>query len=124
MTSEALYEPIVFLKQPYWMHGSISFGYKNHTLIYDNPTEIKFQAFADVLNSAKIKYQSLSNLKHCPRDVLKFSPPPQRVQCDQSTYQDLTELRQYGINISFHNVSLHQQIYEIIHIADPFYCSL
>lgn len=103
LTSEATYEPIVFLKQPYLLHGTISFGETSKTL-FENP-EIKFHAFADVLSSAKSTFDIVSDTKHCPRQVLKFNPPPQSILCDRNTYKDLTTLHDFGVNITFHNVS-------------------
>lgn len=102
LTTEATYEPIVFLKQPYLLHGKISFG--ETSVLFDKP-EIKFHAFADILNSVKSTYDTVPDTKHCPRQVLKFNPPPQSILCDRNTYKDLTTLHEFGINITFLNVS-------------------
>lgn len=111
LTGDATYEPIVFLKQPYLLQGSLSFGNRNETIktLLENPTKISFQIFADILQSAKSGYETIEDTKHCPREVLKFSPPPQNQQCDQTVYQELTTIHEYGLNISFHNVSHHLQ---------------
>lgn len=108
LTSEATYEPIVFLKQPYSLQGSISFGNKNETsqIILENPTEIRFDVFADISKSANGVTEKEADSKDCSRDVLKFSPPPQNKVCDQNVYKHLTTLRDYGLNITFHNVSV------------------
>lgn len=102
LTTEATYEPIVFLKQPYLLHGKIQFG--EMATVFDMP-EIKFHAFADTLNSVKSAYDTVSDTKQCPRQVLKFNPPPQSILCDRCVYKDLTTLHDFGINITFHNVS-------------------
>lgn len=90
------------------LQGNISFG-NNHgttiTTLLQNPTRITFEFSADILSSAKYAYDKISDTEHCPREVLKFSPPPQNKLCDQSVYRDLIKLHEYGINITFHNVS-------------------
>lgn len=108
LTSEATYEPIVFLKQPYQLRGNISFGTRNKTTktLLENSSEISFQVFADVLDSTKTAYNEISDTPHCPREVLKFSPPPQNKRCDQCVFRELTTLHDYGFNVTFHNVSL------------------
>lgn len=85
------------------LHGKISFGETSSTQ-YDKP-EIQFHAFADTLNSVKSTFDTVSETKHCPRQVLKFNPPPQSILCDRNTYKDLTTLHEFGINITFNNVS-------------------
>lgn len=89
------------------LRGIINFGNKNETTttLLQNPTKINFEVFADILTSAKIAYEQISDTKQCPRELLKFSPPPQNKHCDQSIYRDLTTLHEYGMNITFHNVS-------------------
>lgn len=64
-----------------------------------------FEAFADILSGTKATYEQIPDTKHCPRALLKFSPPPQTKVCDQSVYRNLTTLHEYGLNITFHNVS-------------------
>lgn len=107
LTGDATYEPNVLFKQSYLLHGVITFGKRNETTttLLQNPTEINFEFFADILPTAKHAYDNLPDTKHCPREVLKFRPPPQNERCDQSVYRDLTTLHEYGLNISFHNVS-------------------
>lgn len=107
LTGEAMYEPIVFLKQPYLLQGSLSFGNKNETTttLLENPTKISFELFADILQHSQSAYEKITGTEHCPREVLKFSPPPQNPRCDQSIYRDVTNIHDYGFNVSFHNVS-------------------
>lgn len=107
LTGDATYEPIVFLKQPYLVQGVVSFGYRNKTTTtqLQNPTNINFELFADTLSTTKNAYEKLPNTKHCPRDVLKFNPPPQNKQCDRNSYRDLTTIHEYGMNVTFQNVS-------------------
>lgn len=111
LTSEATYEPIVFLKQPYALRGNVSFGSKNETskLIMENPTKIRFDAFADIANNRNDIYDTISKSKCRSRDILKFSPPPQNLECDQNVYKQLTTLQDYGLNISFYNVSFRNE---------------
>lgn len=61
--------------------------------------------FADVLANAKTSYEQAPDTKQCPRELLKFRPPPHNKFCVQSIYRDLTTLHEYGMNITFHNVS-------------------
>lgn len=101
---DATYEPIVFLKQPYLLQGSVSFGNQNDStqLPLKNETRITFDVFANILNDAISGYGNISNKARCPREVLKFSPPPQIPSCD---YRYLTALHNFGLNITFQNVS-------------------
>lgn len=106
ITSEATYEPIVFLKQPYSLQGSISFGRKNETNepLFENSTKITFDMFADIQKSADVAPERITGSKIRTDELLKFSPPPQNAQCDQYVYKHLTTLQDYGLNITFHNV--------------------
>lgn len=98
--------------QPYSLRGSIAFGNKNETSesSFVNPTEISFEMFADILKSANGASEMVSDSRDCSQDILKFSPPPQNKVCDQSIYKHLTTLHDYGVNITFHNVSFPFQI--------------
>lgn len=98
----------MFLKQPYSLQGSILFGRKNETTttLLENPTKITFDLFADILPGARAEYEKNTDSTVCPREVLKFSPPPHNKHCDQSVYRDLTTLHNFGLNVTFHNVSL------------------
>lgn len=97
----------MFLKQPYTLRGSILFGNKSSSSGSDleNPSKIVFDGFADILNKAKSDYGKISDASDCPREILKFSPPPQNKYCDQNVYREFTTLHDYGLNITFFNVS-------------------
>lgn len=116
-----MYEPIVFLKQPYTLRGSISFGNKSISSdSFENPSRIEFDLFADVLNSAKLDYGKLSDVPECPREILKFAPPPQNRYCDQIVYHDLTTLHDYGLNVTFFNVSKRENLYFVKQFSNQF----
>lgn len=104
----------MFLKQPYLLRGNITFGNKNSSIAstIENPSQIVFELFANILSNAKTTYEQLSNDdsivkcdSNCPREILKFNPPPKNVYCDQNIYRDLTTLHDFGLNITFSNVS-------------------
>lgn len=61
--------------------------------------------FADIQKSAINVPDRVTESKICTQDVLKFSPPPQNAHCDQNLYKHLTTLQDYGLNITFVNVS-------------------
>lgn len=107
LKGEATYEPIVYLKQPYTFRGSISFGNKSISTDseLEDSTKIELDIFADVLNVAKLNYGKISDASNCPREILKFRPPPQNKFCDQNVHSDLTTIHDYGLNITFSNVS-------------------
>lgn len=103
----------MLLKQSYLLQGGVSFGFKNDStqIALDNSTKITFEAFADVLSNVIIAYDQIPVGKQCPKEILKFSPPPQNGNCDQNIYRNLTTIQNYGLNISFHNVSISRRFH-------------
>lgn len=126
LTGDATYEPIVFLKQPYLLRGSFSFGNKTEItkIVMENSTKVNFEIFADTLQSAKNAYETIVDYENCPKEVLKFSPPPQNQQCDQSVFQELTTIHDYGLNVTFHNVSIFFTLKLVFQFVKFFFSSI
>lgn len=100
------------MRQPYLLRGNITFGNRNpdtRTEADKNSSKIDFELFANIVNGADTAYGKIINsadsISKCPREILKFNPPPQSKYCDQNVYRDLTTLHDYGFNITFSNVS-------------------
>lgn len=113
LTGEATYEPIVFLKQPYLLRGNVKFGPNKDdksTTADGKVSSVDFELNADILPESGRLYDQLGGSKansatRCPAEILKFSPPPQNRYCDQSIYRALTTVHEYGMNVTFANVS-------------------
>lgn len=101
------------MKQPYLLRGNVKFGPKNDdtsTAADGNASSVEFELSANILPESSRLYDQLGETKangatQCPREILRFSPPPQNRYCDQSIYRDLTTIHDYGLNVSFANVS-------------------
>lgn len=96
------------MKRPYLLRGDIQFGQKNEIKEFLTPESlcrVVFDLYADVLNDVDAVKNSIPDSPNCPHQLLKFGPPPQNKYCEQRTYRDWTTLHDYGLNITFFNVS-------------------
>lgn len=106
LCTEATYQPIVFLVEPYSMRGHIHYGETNGTEKDCSGTESKiaFELYGDVTSEEKAVHAG-SNDSVCPRDLLKFDPPAQNKQCNREDFRHLTKINEFGMNFTFENVS-------------------
>lgn len=106
MCTEATYQPIVFLVEPYSLRGYVHFGENNGTEKDCSKTQSKiaFEIYGDVMPEGKAVY-TRSSESLCPRELLKFDPPAQNNRCNREIFRHLTKINEFGMNFTFENVS-------------------
>lgn len=106
MCTEAIYQPIVFLIEPYSLRGLIQFGNINGTEndCSNAKSKIKFEIYGDVLPTEKSVYK-MNDESVCPRELLKFDPPAQNRRCNRNFFRQMTKINEIGLNFTFQNVS-------------------
>lgn len=105
MCTEAIYQPIVFLVEPYSLRGLIQFGESNRTEkdCAKTASKIAFEIYGNVLPEGRAIYKRNSK-SSCPRELLKFDPPVQNKYCNRNEFQQITKINELGLNFTFENV--------------------
>lgn len=108
MCTEATYQPIVFLVEPYSLRGHIQFGEINGTErdCSRAKSKIGFEVYGNVIPEGRAIYTRNSE-SVCPRESLKFDPPAQSKRCNQDVFRHMTKINEFGLNFTFENVSSH-----------------
>lgn len=106
MCTEATFQPIVFLVEPYSLRGSIHSGVSNRTEkdCSDAKSKVAFEIYSNVMPQGRAAYAQHSD-SVCPREVLKFDPPAQNKQCNRNVFRHMTKINEFGLNFTFENVS-------------------
>lgn len=108
MCFEGNYEPLVFLKNPHTFHGSLVFGENQITkkcpkdksradisLIYGTDSHS-----TELYNSRQLEEDGV-----CPREILRFDPPPKLSYCRSNAYRPVTSIAEFTTRLKYSNVS-------------------
>lgn len=113
----------MFLTKPYSLHGTTYFGYTPNASEPGCPqqeSKIVFDIYGDVLTESKSAYAQsdvYSGESECPREVLKFEPPAQNKLCDRNMFSYMTTINEFGLNVTFENVSGFSPSTQIVYSA-------
>lgn len=108
MCFEGIYEPLVFLKNPHTFHGSLVFGENQITKKCPKDksrTDVSFIYGTDshameIYNDRKLEEDGV-----CPREILRFDPPPKLAFCRSNAYRPITSIAEFTTRLKFTNVS-------------------
>lgn len=108
MCFEGIYEPLVFLKNPDIFHGSVVFGDiqimkkcpKDKSRIDMTLTYGPDSSALEIYNSRQLETDGV-----CPREVLRFDPPPELPYCSNEAYRPITSIAEFTAQLKFTNVS-------------------
>lgn len=108
MCFEGIFEPLVFLKNPHTFHGSLVFGENqiskkcpkdksrmDMTFIYGTDSQAM-----EIYNNRKLEEDGV-----CPREILRFDPPPTLSYCKSNAYRPITSIAEFNTRLKFANVS-------------------
>lgn len=109
MCFEGIYEPLVFLKNPHTFNGSLVFGENQITKKCPKDksrTDVSFIYGTDshateIYNDRKLEEDGV-----CPREILRFDPPPKLPFCQSSAYRPITSMAEFTTRLKFTNVSV------------------
>lgn len=107
MCFEGVYEPLVFLKNPHKFDGSVVFGenlINKKCPIDKSRMDMKFIYGTDsqameIYNDRKLEVDGV-----CPREILRFDPPPTLSYCKIDAYRPITSIAEFNSQLKFTNV--------------------
>lgn len=98
---------MIFLKRPFSIRGFIEFGseYAKGTALKPK-SRIDVNAKAGCADHATDLYNELISTENstCPRELLRFDPPPTIGDCDKDKFNNITMLSNYVATLKFANV--------------------
>lgn len=107
---KGLYKHLILLKRPFTFDGFIEFGHQDANGVVLEPiARISISTVAGSSDRALSLYNSETiedSESTCPRQMLRFNPPPSVKYCDKETFREISMLSQYAANIRFTNVSM------------------
>lgn len=108
MCFEGIYEPLVFLKNPHTFHGSLVFGDNQITKKCPKDKSRLDMSFTYGTDSKAMDIYSNRQLEVegvCPREILRFDPPPRLPYCTNEAYRPITSFAEFTTQLKFTNVS-------------------
>lgn len=108
MCFEGIYEPLVFLKNPHTFHGSVVFGESQLTKKCPKDKsrmDLSFTYGTDTHGLELYNDRQLEGDGVCPREVLRFDPPPTLPYCKSTAYHPITSIAELNTRLKFTNVS-------------------
>ncbi|XP_037039543.1 vitellogenin-3 [Bradysia coprophila] len=104
---EGIYEPLVFLKNPHTLHGSLVFGDSQNTKkCPKDKSRFDMTVMYGTVSNAMSVYDErvLEENGSCPREILRFDPPPALSYCSSEDYRPITAIAEFATRLKFSNM--------------------
>lgn len=134
MCFEGIYDPLVFLKNPHTLHGSLVFGENQITKKCPKDKSRMDMTFTYGTDSGAMELYNSRKLEGdgvCPREILRFDPPPTLPYCQIEAYRPLTSIAEFTTQLKFTNVSFytsaffhHENMFDEIFKSRCQFCSI
>lgn len=105
---KGVYKHLILFKRSFSFDGFVEFASQNELGLNVTPVaRITFKTAAGFSDQAIALYNNGTfdeSETICPRQMLRFNPPPSVTYCDKEAYREISTLSQYAANIRFSNV--------------------
>lgn len=107
--AEGKFEYLILAKRPYGLKGSVEFDTASATV---DAGESLLRSHIDVAITAGMSEHSIGIYEaeplidgQCPREMLRFNPPPTVARCEPHVFANISMLSKYTLDVHFSNVS-------------------